>query len=126
MNESIQKPRTYHYHDITVGMREARDYTITPEVYEHFLAAFHDYSPVHFDEAFAQSRGFRGKVMHGSLLNGFASHFIGMYFPGQLSLLLAADLRFSNPSYLGDAIRMEVEVTQKMDARKIVVIDARL
>ena len=91
MKEPFPNPRTCHYHDITVGMKEARDYTITPEVYGHFLAAFHDYSPVHVDEAYARSRGFRGKVMHGSLLNGFVSHFVGMYFPGRLSLLLTTD-----------------------------------
>lgn len=107
-------------------MKEAHDYVITPEVYEHFLAAFHDYSPVHVDENFAKSRGFSGKVMHGSMLNGFISHFVGMYFPGQLSLLLSVDLRFSNPFYLGNAIRVAAVVSQKMEAHKIIVLDATI
>ena len=126
MNEPFPQPRTCHYRDIAVGMKEAHDYPITPEVYAHFMAAFHDHSPIHVDEAYAQSRGFPGKVMHGSILNGFVSHFIGMHFPGKSSLLLAVDLRFANPSYLGDTICLEVEVTQKMDARSIVILDATL
>jgi len=99
-------PTLIRYQEITVGMKAAHDYVITQEIYEHFLAAFQDHSSVHVDEAFARSRGFSGKVMHGSLLNGFVSHFVGMHFPGQSSLLLSVDLRFSHPSYLGDAIRM--------------------
>jgi acyl dehydratase len=118
--------RTFHYHEINVGMKEAHDYVITPQVYEHFLAAFQDHSPVHVDEAFAKSRGFSGKVMHGSLLNGFVSHFVGMHFPGRFSLLLSVDLRYSNPSYLGDPINLAVEVVQKMDAHNIIILDAKL
>jgi acyl dehydratase len=118
--------RTHHYHEISVGMKAAHDYVITPEVYAHFLAAFQDHSPVHVDEAFAKSRGFSGKVMHGSLLNGFVSHFVGMCFPGRFSLLLSVDLRFANPSYLGDTICVEAVVSQKMDAQKVIVLDAAL
>jgi 3-hydroxybutyryl-CoA dehydratase len=117
---------TYHYAEITIGMQQSCDYVITPEVYEHFLKAFQDYSPVHVDETVAQARGFQGKVMHGSVLNGFISHFVGMHFPGRFSLLLSVDLRFLHPSYLGDTIRLEAVVSQKMDARNIVVLDATL
>ena len=126
MSEPPSALRTFHYHEINVGMKAAHDYVITPQVYEHFLAGFQDYSPVHVDEAFAKLRGFSGKVMHGSLLNGFISHFVGMYFPGRFSLLLSVDLRFSNPSYLGDSIHLAAEVSQKMDTHSIVVLDATL
>ena len=118
--------RTFRYDDIVDGMKQSYDYVITPEVYQHFLDAFKDYSPVHVDEEFAKSKGFNGRVMHGSILNGFVSHFIGVHFPGKFSLLLSVDLRFNNPSYLGDAIRMETTVSQKLDSRGIVVLDATL
>jgi acyl dehydratase len=126
MNNPMSGLRTFHYHEIVTGMTAAHDYVIAPEVYEQFLAVFKDYSPVHVDEDFAKARGFPGKVMHGSLLNGFISHFVGMHFPGRFSLLLSVDLRFANPSYLGDAIRLAAVVSQKMDARRIVVLDATL
>lgn len=128
MNGPKQFPaaRALRYDEITVGTTESQDYTITPAVYEHFLEAFHDYSPVHVDDVYAKTRGFDGKVMHGSILNGFVSHFIGMHFPGRMSLLLSVDLRFSNPCCLGDTIRLETVVTQKNDARQVVVLDATL
>jgi 3-hydroxybutyryl-CoA dehydratase len=118
--------RTFRYDEIMVGAKEAHDYVITREVYQGFLDAFHDYSPVHVDKTFAKAQGFEGRVMHGSILNGFVSHFVGMHFPGKFSLLLSVDLRFSNPSYLGDSIHLEMVVSQKLDARNIIVLDATL
>jgi 3-hydroxybutyryl-CoA dehydratase len=118
--------RISRYNDITVGMKEGHDYIITPEVYQGFLDTFQDQSPVHVDESFAKAQGFEGRVMHGTILNGFVSHFVGMYFPGRFSLLLSVDLRFSNPSYLGDSIHVETVVSQKLDARNIIVLDATL
>jgi len=126
MNHSPPIVRSYHYQDIHTGQRETYDYSITPAVYQHFLDAFQDHSPLHVDEDYAKSRGFAGRVMHGSVLNGFLSHFIGTWFPGRFSLLLAVDLRFSQPSYLGDMVRLETVVSQKMDSRQIVILDATL
>ena len=114
------------YQDIALGRTDLRDYSITSEVYHHFLAAFGDESPIHVDEAFAQARGFAGKVMHGALLNGFVSHFVGMVFPGRDSLLLAVDLRYAKPCYLGDALRLESVVKQKMDSRQTILLDLTL
>jgi acyl dehydratase len=104
-------------------MRERREYVISGEVYENFLKAFHDHSSIHVDESYALKCGYSGRVMHGTLLNGFLSHFVGMYFPGRLSLLLAADIRFSQPSYFGDVICLEAVVAQKVDARNVIVLD---
>ena len=124
MAESLSAARNWNYRDIAVGMKEARDYVISLEVYDHFLAAFDDRSPIHVDDVHARQRGFPEKVMHGTLLNGFLSHFVGMFFPGRLSLLLSVDLRFAQPSHLGDVIRLEAVVSQKLEARNVIVLDA--
>ena len=124
MGDFFPEAGSHGYKDIPVGMTAQRDYVISQAVYEHFLAGFHDYSPLHVDEAFARARGFSGKVMHGTLLNGFLSHFVGMHFPGKHSLLLAVELRFTQPCYLGDVIQLDVKVRQKMDVQKVIVMDA--
>ena len=87
------------------------------------MAAFDDRSPVHVDEAHALKRGFEGKVMHGAILNGFLSHFVGMVFPGSESLLLSTDLRFSKPSYADDRILLEAKVNHKLDAGNVIQMD---
>jgi len=126
MNPTESGLRTFRYGEISLGDRHAKTYRCDEGVYSHFLAAFGDYSPVHVDEAFACQRGFVGRVMHGAILQGFISHFVGMHFPGRFSLLLGTDLRFSHPSYLDDSIELEAVVSQKVDARQIVVLDVLL
>ena len=124
MSKRTGELRTYRYDEIMEGMTEQLDYVISDDVYLGFLSIFGDHNPIHVDESYALASGYPGKVMHGSILTGFLSHFIGMYFPGRLSLLLAVDIRFAKPSYLGDRITLEAIVRQKMDARRVLILDA--
>jgi acyl dehydratase len=91
-------------------------------VYEGFLRAFDDRSPVHVDAEHARALGFAGRVMHGGILNGFVSHFVGMVFPGAHSLLLSTDLRFQRPNYLNDRLTLRARVAQKLDSHQIIVL----
>ena len=113
---------TIAYPDIAVDAEQAHEYTITSAIYEGFLRAFQDRSPIHVDDDYARARGFRGAVMHGAILNGFVSHFVGMVFPGSHSLLLSVELRFSRPCYLGEQLRLTGKVAQKVDAQQVVVL----
>ena len=38
--------------------------------------------------------------MHGTILNCFISHFVGMHFPGGRVLLHAVDTQFKSPCHL--------------------------
>lgn len=119
------EPNTITFEEIEVGMVRQRDYAITAKVYEGFMSAFDDRSPVHVDETFARNKGFEGRVMHGGILNGFVSHFVGMFFPGADSLLLSTDLRFSKPSYANDILQLETRVTHKLESEKVIVLDIK-
>lgn len=114
------------YKEIAEGMARERRYVVTPAVYESFQRAFADHGPVHVDAQYARSRGFDGPVMHGAILNGFVSHFVGMVFPGAHSLELSSELRFSAPVYLGDAVRLHATVSQRVDALQVVVLHLTL
>ena len=118
----MEFPRDRSYADLIEGMTEEHDYVITPTVFQSFLTAFDDRSPVHVDEEYAKASGFDGAVMHGGILNGFLSHFVGMVLPGTRSLLLTTDLRFLQPSYLGDLIRLKATISQRLDTHQTVVL----
>ena len=118
----MEPAQSLSYEELSEGMTRERVYRITPEVYEHFLKAFDDRSPIHVDAAHARAHGFAGPVMHGTILAGFLSHFVGMVFPGANSLLLSVDLRFSQPSYLGDTLRLQAKVAQKLETQRVVVL----
>ena len=49
-------------------------FKVSDEVYEGFIDVFKDTNPLHTDEAFARAKGFKGRVMHGNILNGFLSY----------------------------------------------------
>ena len=113
----------FTYEELVEGHIVEQEYRIGPEMYETFLSLFPDRSPVHVDEAYARANGFRGLVMHGAILNGFLSHFVGMRLPGRRSLELAVDIRYLKPCYLGDEIRLQGTIAQKMDSRRVLVMD---
>ena len=123
MIDPLPDARLFRFQDISEGTKESRVYVISAEVCDHFLAAFDDRSPIHVQKEYARARGYQDVVVHGSVLNGFLSHFVGMYFPGRYSLLLAVDIRFAKPCYPGDTIRLEAEVSQKLETQQVVVLD---
>jgi 3-hydroxybutyryl-CoA dehydratase len=108
-----------HYLDIHAGFETSHRYVVNESVYQSFLAAFGDYSPIHVDAQYATSKGFEDRVMHGTILNGFLSHFVGMIFPGRLSLLLSVDIRFAKPVFLNDELELSVKVLHKVDAAQV-------
>lgn len=112
----------YTFMDIMEGMRVTADYEITDAIYKGFLDVFDDTSRIHVDEAYARSRGFKGCVMHGGILNGFVSHFVGMRVAGENSFLQSVDIQYKNPNYLGDTITIDAEVIQKVEAVKVAVM----
>ena len=118
----MEAPNCISYCDLAEGMLAERTYTVTPAVYDSFLCAFGDRSPIHGDAAYAALRGFEGPVMHGAILNGFVSHFVGMVFPGANSLLLSVELRYAEPTYLGDTLELRAQCVQKFDAKQVVVL----
>src|SRR5262245_12636063 len=118
----MEQARFIPYCELEEGTIRERDYVITQDVYDHFLSAFDDRSPIHVDDERARAVGFAGKVMHGAILSGFVSHFVGMVFPGANSLLLSMELRFSQPSYLGETLRLRGKIVQRLDARHVIVM----
>ena len=86
-------------------------FVISKEVYESFIKLSNDHNPLHLDESFAKSKGFEGKVMHGNILNGFLSYFIGECLPVSNVIIHWQEIRFTNPAYLGDEVDFEARVT---------------
>lgn len=119
----MTEANTLAFEDIHEGMICESNYVISNRVYDAFMTAFDDRSPIHVDDGHARAKGFEGTVMHGGILSGFVSHFVGMRFPGANSLLLSTDLRFLKPSYLGDELRLEARVTHKLESEHVIMIE---
>ena len=85
-------------------------FKVSDEVYEGFIDVFKDTNPLHTDEAFARAKGFKGRVMHGNILNGFLSYFLGECLPDKNVIIHSQEIQFKNAVYLNDELSFEAKV----------------
>jgi 3-hydroxybutyryl-CoA dehydratase len=110
---------------LAVGDSAERTFQVTDEVLEHFGAATGDLNPMHFDDAFAATTMFGGRIAHGMLTAGFFSMMIGMVLPGPGAIYLGQTLQFRAPVRPGDEVRVRVEVTEYEPDRRRGTLDTR-
>ena len=87
-------------------------FKVSEHVYQGFINLFQDKNPLHTNEKFALEKGFKGKVMHGNILNGFLSYFIGQCLPVKDVIIHSQEIQFKNPVYLEDTLIFEATVSE--------------
>jgi 3-hydroxybutyryl-CoA dehydratase len=85
-------------------------FTVKKETHEGFIDIFKDNNPLHTDQDFAHEKGFIGVVMHGNILNGFLSFFIGEGLPTKDVIIHSQEIQFKNAVYLNDELLFNAEV----------------
>lgn len=91
-------------------------YTVTDAIYNGFINIFGDNNPLHTNEDFAIEKKFESKVMHGAILAGFLSHFIGEGLPIKNVLVQTYQLNFLKPVYLRDILDFKATITGVFDS----------
>lgn len=86
-------------------------YAVTNKIYNSFIDIFGDNNSLHTNEDFAKEKKFTGKVMHGAILTGFLSHFIGEGLPIKNVLVQTYQLHFLKPVYLNDVLNFKATIT---------------
>ena len=89
-----------------------QEFFISDELYSGFIELFNDRNPLHTDETFAQQKGFKSKVMHGNILNGFLSYFVGECLPLKNVIIHSQEIKFSKPIFLHDTITLHAQVKE--------------
>jgi 3-hydroxybutyryl-CoA dehydratase len=97
---------------VAVGDRAETTRRVTEEVLEHFAEATGDRNPIHFDEDYAATTRFGGRIAHGLLVGGIISSLLANELPGPGTVYLGQELSFRAPVRIGDEVRCEVEVTE--------------
>jgi 3-hydroxybutyryl-CoA dehydratase len=97
---------------VAVGDRAETTRRVTEEVLEHFVEATGDRNPIHFDEDYAATTRFGGRIAHGLLVGGIISSLLANELPGPGTVYLGQELTFRAPVRIGDEVRCEVEVTE--------------
>lgn len=104
-----------------IGDKFQMTYVVTEAVYHGFLGAFKDQNPLHTQLAFAKEKGFPKVVMHGNILNGFLSHFIGEGLPTKDVIIHAQEINFLKPVFLEDTVVLEAQIKEKIEAVQAIV-----
>lgn len=112
----MQKELTYE--EIHVGDKTHFTKTVTDYDIYQFAGITGDFNPMHIDAEYAKKTFFKDRIAHGMLTASFISTVLGMKLPGPNTIYLSQNLRFVAPVYVGDTIKAEVEVMEKIDAKK--------
>lgn len=111
------------FREIRLGDVAEVRHTISAADVESFVRITGDDNPVHVDDAFAQSAGLGGRVVHGMLTASFISTVIGTRLPGPGALWYEQHVRFLRPVRAGETIRVRATVKQKSEAQRILVLE---
>ena len=85
-------------------------FIVSDETYYGFIQIFKDTNPLHTSKDYAVDKGFNGKVMHGNILNGFLSYFIGECLPRKNVVIHSQEIQFKNAVYLNDELLFNAEI----------------
>ncbi len=102
----------YKLSDITTGMEESFDVTVTDKMMEAFREITGDTNPLHTDPKFAAESGNKDRVCYGLLTSSFLSTLAGVYLPGRYSLIRSVEVKFVKPVYPGDELTIKGTVTE--------------
>tara|TARA_R110000796_G_scaffold252388_1_gene386453 strand:+ start:21876 stop:22346 length:471 start_codon:yes stop_codon:yes gene_type:complete len=102
------------YDEIQVGDKAEVSHTVTERDLILFAEVSGDVNPVHLDEEFAAATPFKGRIAHGMFSGALISAAIACEMPGPGTIYIGQEMSFLRPVRLGDEIRIELEVIEKL------------
>jgi len=113
---------TYYIDDLKPGMSESFAKIVTERDIVLFGEVSGDVNPVHFDEDFAKSTIFKGRIAHGVLSASYISTVLGMKLPGPGTIFMSLTTRFKAPVRIGDTVVATCTVRElNMEKRRVVL-----
>jgi 3-hydroxybutyryl-CoA dehydratase len=98
------------------GDQYNHEFVVSEELYNGFIHLFKDHNPLHTDQAFASSKGFQDKVMHGNILNGFVSFFVGELLPVKDVIIMQQEIKFPAPVYMNDVLQFSAVLKEEFES----------
>ncbi len=115
----------FTYDEITIGQTASYAKVIEERDIQLFAAVSGDVNPVHLDPEFAAASTFGERIAHGMLTGAIISAALAMELPGPGTIYLSQTLRFRLPVKIGDTVTVALQVTDKQERRRIVVLDCK-
>ena len=111
-----------YFEDLEVGQAAEATHLIEARDIEAFGQAVGDLNPVHFDEAYAATTPFGGRIAHGMLAGGYISALIASALPGPGAIYKSQTLDFLRAVRIGDELVVRVEITALNEAKAQVTL----
>ena len=105
---------THYIEDLTVGQSASYERTVSADDVQKFGEVSGDHNPLHFDEEYAKTTIFRGRIAHGMLSLSYLSTVLGTKLPGAGSIFMSATTRFKAPVRIGDTVKATCTVRAVM------------
>lgn len=94
-----------------IGDTFEETFVVSDKTYKSFIDLTNDRNPLHTNEQFAIAKGFKGIVMHGNILNGFLSYFIGECLNTKNVIIHSQEIQYKNAVYINDELLFNATVT---------------
>jgi 3-hydroxybutyryl-CoA dehydratase len=122
---SILTFQTLYFEDLSLGMAEVYEKTVSASDVVGFAEITGDRNPIHLSEHFAAKTPFKGRIAHGLYTAGLISAVIGTRLPGPGAIYISQTLRFLAPVKIGDTVVARVEVTELNAERRRAALTCR-
>lgn len=109
---------SWTYDNLKIGSKDSISKVITAKDVEQFAEVTLDNNPVHLDEEFAKNSLFGKRIAHGMISAGLISAVLGTRLPGNGTIYMKQDISFFKPVFLNEEVTAQVEVIEKIDAKK--------
>jgi 3-hydroxybutyryl-CoA dehydratase len=114
---------TYYIDELKPGMSESFEKTVTEADIQKFGEVSGDVNPVHFDEEWAKTTIFKGRIAHGVLSASYISTVLGMKMPGPGTIFMSLTTRFKAPVRIGDTVVATCTVREVNAEKRRVIFD---
>jgi 3-hydroxybutyryl-CoA dehydratase len=94
---------------------------VTEEIYQGFINLFKDKNSLHVDKDYANSKGFKDVIMHGNILHGFISYFIGECLPLKNVIIHSQEIKYYKPVFLNDILQFHAMVVDVVSSVNVFI-----
>ncbi|WP_071870769.1 MaoC family dehydratase [Atopomonas hussainii] len=110
---------SFAYDQLDIGQRTELLRSVSERDVQLFAAVSGDNNPVHLDAEYAASTLFKEQIAHGMFSGALISAAIACQLPGPGTIYLGQHLKFTRPVKLGDTLKVELEVLEKLPKGRV-------
>ena len=116
MNKAVPIPLK----SIAIGMEATQKKIIYNQDITNFASISNDFNPIHFEDEYAKTMGFRKRIAHGMISSSIFSGLYATKMPGPGCLIMSQSFKYKKPVYIGDEVTATVRVSAVNINRRVI------